>query len=541
VQFISKPRLLLVFLFLLSQLSWADTDPGQDIEFLEPVPATGVDILIHPNVTYNPQTAHFTYRFRLESLPTSQQPVASFDFDINRNLDLAGPLGEPSAQELVDAIEELIEWPTEKVWSGMPSVDLPGGYNILSYGPWGLSGLLQPGESLSGFVVHSTGYPGITTSRVTGDVPPPEGQQVILGEADLSWPNNAVQKKIVGPTLPFGPSNSPTLIQQSEYLESVAAEALTLSWLDSDIISALSNVRSRLSGSQNEVAIQEILNTLNVLDQKRGESVSEEGYFLIKPALTKLLHDLGYVPPSQDTWFATKDNILSQRNDDDNDGANRFLTLEKIQGKASRSAIGFDLSGLDTSTLSQATLVLTVDPSNQVTGWGNGENVLVRPIVSDWVEGNGINFDTKKKDQVPGDGGGATWSVPQSGGSNWDGAFLQTVNSTSFSVVVTNHYSGTLEFDVTQDIVNGNGNVNGWLLLKERENKGSKISFYSKEGALLAGDENLAPKLVLSFGQQASSTETPFLHLAQEKLRTFFISILGVTPTTASQSLHRSG
>ena len=333
MQFISKPRLLLVFLFLLSQLSWADTDPGQDIEFLEPVPATGVDILIHPNVTYNPQTAHFTYRFRLESLPTSQQPVASFDFDINRNLDLAGPLGEPSAQELVDAIEELIEWPTEKVWSGMPSVDLPGGYNILSYGPWGLSGLLQPGESLSGFVVHSTGYPGITTSRVTGDVPPPEGQQVILGEADLSWPNNAVQKKIVGPTLPFGPSNSPTLIQQSEYLESVAAEALTLSWLDSDIISALSNVRSRLSGSQNEVAIQEILNTLNVLDQKRGESVSEEGYFLIKPALTKLLHDLGYVPPSQDTWFATKDNILSQRNDDDNDGANRFLHLRKSKGK----------------------------------------------------------------------------------------------------------------------------------------------------------------------------------------------------------------
>lgn len=53
-------------------------------------------------------------------------------------------------------------------------------------------------------------------------------------------------------------------------------------------------------------------------------------------------------------------------------------------------------------------------------------------------------------------------------------------------MTVTNHQSGELRFDVTTDMLNGANN--GWLLSKDKENKGSKVSFYSKEGAAAAGN-----------------------------------------------------
>ena len=212
------------------------------------------------------------------------------------------------------------------------------------------------------------------------------------------------------------------------------------------------------------------------------------------------------------TLEATQDSIFSQRHQHQNEGANSLLTLEKIQGKATRTAVVFDLANTNLNGLSQATLVFNVDPNEHVQGWGNGRTIVAQAITTAWFEGNGMNFGLKKKDQVSGNGSGATWFSPvdedisnNSSNSvvNWNGAGLATNPPTAPVVTISNGLSGEVSFDVTTDVLNGA--ENGWLIMKDQENVGSKISFYSREGAAAASNPDLAPRLVLEFGEVASS------------------------------------
>ena len=209
------------------------------------------------------------------------------------------------------------------------------------------------------------------------------------------------------------------------------------------------------------------------------------------------------------------DSTLQHRNPHQNEGISPYLTLEKIQGKATRSAVAFDLSDVNLTGLTSATLRLTVDPSQGVNGWGNGDTISALPLSTGWVEGNGQSFGLKKKDQVAGSGSGVTWFSPvDSDISNdyanstvqWNGGTTGT--PTSPLIVMQNHYTGTVDFDVTNDLLNGQG-LNGWLLKKDQENRGSKVTFYSREGAAAAGNTDLAPTLILNYGSPTASTNSP--------------------------------
>ena len=209
------------------------------------------------------------------------------------------------------------------------------------------------------------------------------------------------------------------------------------------------------------------------------------------------------------------DSTLQHRNPHQNEGISPYLTLEKIQGKATRSAVAFDLSDVNLTGLTSATLRLTVDPSQGVNGWGNGDTISALPLSTGWVEGNGQSFGLKKKDQVAGSGSGVTWFSPvDSDISNdyanstvqWNGGTTGT--PTSPLIVMQNHYTGTVDFDVTNDLLNGQGQ-NGWLLKKDQENRGSKVTFYSREGAAAAGNTDLAPTLILNYGNSTASTNSP--------------------------------
>ena len=219
--------------------------------------------------------------------------------------------------------------------------------------------------------------------------------------------------------------------------------------------------------------------------------------------------------PSALELSATKDSTLQHRNPHQNEGASPYLTLEKIQGKATRSAVAFDLSDVNLTGLTSATLRLTVDPSQGVNGWGNGDTISALPLSTGWVEGNGQSFGLKKRDQVAGSGSGVTWFSPvDSDISNdyanstvqWNGGTTGT--PTSPLIVMQNHYTGTVDFDVTNDLLNGQGQ-NGWLLKKDQENRGSKVTFYSREGAAAAGNADLAPTLILNYGNSTASTNSP--------------------------------
>ena len=212
---------------------------------------------------------------------------------------------------------------------------------------------------------------------------------------------------------------------------------------------------------------------------------------------------------------STKDSTLQHRNPHQNEGISPYLTLEKIQGKATRSAVAFDLSDVNLIDLTSATLRLTVDPSQGVNGWGNGDTISALPLSTGWVEGNGQSFGLKKKDQVAGSGSGVTWFSPvDSDISNdyanstvqWNGGTTGT--PTSPLIVMQNHYTGTVDFDVTNDLLNVQGQ-NGWLIKKDQENRGSKVTFYSREGAAAAGNTDLAPTLILNYGNSTASKNSP--------------------------------
>lgn len=207
---------------------------------------------------------------------------------------------------------------------------------------------------------------------------------------------------------------------------------------------------------------------------------------------------------------ASQDSILTQKIPHRNEGANPVLTLEKVQGKATRTAVAFDLGQVNLSGLTKATLRLTVDPSQHVDGWGNGETVSVSPLTTPWSEGNGKSFGLTTA--TSGSGAGVTWFSAvdtdisndfANSSSSWNGG--STAPGTAASVTITNHYTGTVDFDVTQDLLNGQGQ-NGWLVFKNQENKGSKVSFYSKEGANASGNQELAPTLILEYGSPSAQS-----------------------------------
>ncbi len=220
--------------------------------------------------------------------------------------------------------------------------------------------------------------------------------------------------------------------------------------------------------------------------------------------------------PNTETRSSTKDALIYEKSPHSNEGVNPILTLEKINGKAARNLLGFDLSSVNTSALTSAILVLSIDPSDQVTGWGNGETVTVDPVTIAWQEGNGKSYGLSNNQKFAGSGSGTTWFSPidenisntcANSVTQWNGGATYASQGTAPGLIVNNHQTGELRFDVTQDVINGA--PNGWLLRKEKENQGSKVSFYSKEGAGAAGKSDLAPRLILECGNtsaQAPST-----------------------------------
>ena len=290
--------------------------------------------------------------------------------------------------------------------------------------------------------------------------------------------------------------------------------------LDGNDIKPLTEFRSDVNRVLDEDAIFETINlsvapgplapgphtltiTVPIAGYREGEGITTvTSNFLVSNA-----------PPTPLSIDATQDSILSLLNQHENDGANVLLTLEKIQGKATRSAVAFELSNINLNGLSSATLVLTIDPGEHVNGWGNGRTISAQALSSPWLEGNGKSFGLKNKDQVPGNGAGATWFSPSdedisndSANStvNWNGAAYSAAPPTAPSVVISNGLSGEVAFDVTADVLNGA--EHGWLILKDQENVGSMVSYYSREGAAAAGNPDLAPRLLLEFGQVASNS-----------------------------------
>lgn len=214
--------------------------------------------------------------------------------------------------------------------------------------------------------------------------------------------------------------------------------------------------------------------------------------------------------PTSQTLPTTKDTTLLTRNPHQNEGANPRLHLKKVTGKPAQVLVGFDTANIDTNGLTRASLVLNIDSTQDVTGWGNGRPIRAQRLLTAWTEGNGKSLDLPNNQRTSGSGPGATWFSPIDSNINnsfadstvnWNGGATYAAPATAPTVSIKNHQSGEVVFDVTQDLLQGA--EHGWLITRDQD-VGSQVTFLSKEG----GSSDLAPKLVLEYGSTVAQHDS---------------------------------
>ncbi len=232
--------------------------------------------------------------------------------------------------------------------------------------------------------------------------------------------------------------------------------------------------------------------------------------------------------------LATKDTTLRAQKPHRNEGTNPHLFLSHRLDARDRShnpLVGFELSNIDLSGLTKATLVMNIQDCDLPRRWGrDGRLIEVHPVATAWVEGNGNTYRTNQQEgRDKGEGPGATWFSPvddkiqnnrPNGSEQWNGARNFAGYPTAPAVQVVNRQTGPIEFDVTQDVLQAAGTSEiSWLLQKQDESEFGNVRFYSKE----SGSE-VAPKLILEFGgpiaSEASSNDSLLSAIGLGSIRT---------------------
>ncbi|MFA5507229.1 MAG: hypothetical protein WC423_17505 [Vulcanimicrobiota bacterium] len=242
--------------------------------------------------------------------------------------------------------------------------------------------------------------------------------------------------------------------------------------------------------------------------------------------------------PTTETLPATSDSTLIIREPHQNEGANPRLHLKKVTGKPAQVVVGFDTSGIDTTGLTKASLVLDIDSTQNVTGWGNGRAIRAQRLLTAWTEGNGKKLGLPNNQQSSGSGGGVTWFSPidsnisnsqADSAANWNGGASYAAPSTAPTVTIKNHQSGEVIFDVTQDLLAGANH--GWLITRDQD-VGSQVTFLSKE----SGNPELAPRLILEYGGPIASAPTGGL-LSQLGIHSFTNKLHPITGPSELRSI----
>ena len=198
------------------------------------------------------------------------------------------------------------------------------------------------------------------------------------------------------------------------------------------------------------------------------------------------------------TLFANADSFLRDGADNTNEGANNLLRIQS--SGHNRVVVRFDMTGVSTVGLQSATLVLTINQNAD--NWGpTGRLVDAHRLLADWTEGNGHNVGDQPNFRGPGEG--VTWNCAKDSNianmnddclSQWNGGTFAA--ATAAPVLHTNGLTGEVSWNVTADVLAGA--TNGWLI-KRQNNLSGQVRYYSREGAVVAGNPNFAPRLVLVY------------------------------------------
>ena len=376
-----------------------------------------------------------------------------------------------------------------------------------------LEEMIDPGQSLAHFRLAVSALPGITDSNISGwaelmvvEEVPPERRPVGQVPDDRMF----VVLKTVGPVFPLEDAEaSPAAL--GGHLVSQATMAQGLGWLNTSlqIPTKLQSLQAALASNNAALSATKIAELQVLIAGHQNDGVTSDGFALLQPSLAFLATKFPPGGSTSQTLQPSKDAFIYDKGPHVNEGANPRLPLKKVTGKPAHFAVGFDLGAVNTTGLTKATLVFSIDSGQNVTGWGNGRTICARRLTTDWVEGNGKSLDLPNNQKTPGSGQGVTWFSPidtnisnnqANSTTAWSGGPSFTNASTAPLVTIHNHDEGEVRFDVTQDLLAGA--AKGWLVTRD-DDVGSQVTFFSREGALAVGSSDLGPRLILEYGGTA--------------------------------------
>ena len=247
-----------------------------------------------------------------------------------------------------------------------------------------------------------------------------------------------------------------------------------------------------------------ILEVIPLADNPISIVVTPDGNTLYVSRLdTNIVTVVGLEAPVPEpiTLNVNQDSFLRGGNKNRNEGANPRLRIQATGNN--RAVVDFDLTGIDHSSVAQATLTLTI--AENANNWGPNDDRTVdaHPLLMDFAEGNGQNAGVPASVSTRGTGQGLTWNCATDDdisnqqpdcNPEWDGGSFGS--ATAPSVIHANGLLGPVEWDVTSDVLAG---ATGWIIKKTNEGQTGKVFYYSREGATELSDPTLAPQLFLEF------------------------------------------
>lgn len=209
---------------------------------------------------------------------------------------------------------------------------------------------------------------------------------------------------------------------------------------------------------------------------------------------------------------AVRDTFVLKDQPNANEGASELLRVQDA-GK-NRALVAFDLSGIDASRVNNAVLVLTIAAT--IDKWETGGSAVdAHPLLADWTEGTGRKVVLITGLPSVTGTSGVTWNCPTDAllanlradcAALWNGATLSVAAATGPPVVHQKGLTGEVSWDVTADV--RAGAVSGWLVKKRDESHSGRVLYYSREGAALAGEPQLAPRLIIELGDPTLGAPT---------------------------------
>ena len=184
---------------------------------------------------------------------------------------------------------------------------------------------------------------------------------------------------------------------------------------------------------------------------------------------------VGTLPADRDSTIKKNPPTSITRNT--NEGANPQLFVNQNR----RTVVGFPIIG----SLPVTSAVLHVTIATNGNNWGASGRLISLHALT-FTEGNGKNIDVPDVDSTRGTGPGVTWNCAidaEIADTNadcdpkWNGGAFNPVPTDQ--VLIVNDLTGTIQFDVTDDVNNG---IREWIIKLDDENEFGRLSFTSKEG-----------------------------------------------------------